>query len=138
MTVLIEALRDFLIENWAVIVSLVSIGGGGFLLSKARKVATILIASLPMVVKEVMLKSLNVDEEKAKEWYADIEMAKEARSLSLQKELADIELKLGSPLLTDEQKLYYTDLKKLFIAEIAKYTTVVADRLVAQIEKDSQ
>jgi hypothetical protein len=75
---------------------------------------------------------------KRKNGMQTLRAAKEARSLSLQKELADIELKLGSPLLTDEQKLYYTDLKKLFIAEIAKYTTVVADRLVAQIEKDSQ
>ncbi len=138
MTVLIEALRDFLLENWPVIVSLVSIGGGGFLLSKARKVATIIIASLPMIVKEILLKTLNVDESKAQQWYADIEMAKEARALSLQKELADIELKLGSPLLTDEQKLYYVELKKLFIAEIAKYSTVIADGLVAQLEKDSQ
>jgi hypothetical protein len=138
MTVLIEALRDFLLENWPVIVSLVSIGGGGFLLSKARKVAAIIIASLPMIVKEVMLKTLNVDESKAQQWYEDIEAAKQARALSLQKELADIELKLGSPLLTDEQKLYYVDLKKLFIAEIAKYSTVIADGLVAQLEKDSQ
>jgi hypothetical protein len=138
MTVLIEALRDFLLENWPVIVSLVSIGGGGFLLSKARKVAALLVASLPMIVKEVMLKTLNVDEVTAKEWYEDIEEAKEARRLSLEKELADIELKLGSPLLTAEQKLRYNELKKLFIVEIAKYGQTITDKLVAEIEKDSQ
>jgi hypothetical protein len=138
MTVLIEALRDFLIDNWPVIISLVSISGGGFLISKARGVATAIIASLPSIVKDIMLKTLNVDEVTAKEWHEDIEAAKQARALSLQKELADIELKLGSPLLTDEQKLHYNDLKKLFIEEIAKYGQSISDKLVAQIEKDSQ
>jgi hypothetical protein len=138
MTVLIEALRDFLLDNWPVIVSLVSISGGGFLLSKARRVAAIIVSSLPSIVKDVMLKTLNVDEVTAQQWYEDIEMAKEARALSLQKELADIELKLGSPLLTEEQKVQYTYLKKLFIEELAKYSQFITDKLVAEIEKDRQ
>lgn len=138
MTTLIEALRDFLLDNWEVIVSLVSIGGGGFLVSKARGIAAAIIGSLPALVKDVMLKTLNVDEVTAKEWHEDIEAAKAARVLSLEKELADIELKLGSPLLTAEQKIQYNELKKLFIAEIAKYGQSVTDKLVAQIEKDSQ
>ena len=56
MTTLIEALRDFILDNWEVIVSLVSIGGGGFLVSKARGIATAIIGSLPSIVKDVMLK----------------------------------------------------------------------------------
>jgi len=138
MTILIEALRDFLIENWEVIVSLVSIGGGGFLLSKVRKFAAIIIASLPSLVKDVLLKTLNVDEVTAKDWHADIAEARLARKLSLEKELADIELKLGSPLLTAEQKIQYNELKKLFILEIEKYGQTLTDKLVAKIEKDSQ
>lgn len=138
MTTLIEALRIFLLDNWEVIVSLVSIGGGGFLVSKARGIATAIIGSLPAIVKDILLKTLNVDEVTAKEWYADIEEAKSARKLSLEKELADIELKLGSPLLTPEQKLQYAELKRLFVEEIAKYGQSVTDKLVAQIEKDSQ
>jgi hypothetical protein len=138
MTTLVEALRLFLLDNWEVIVSLVSIGGGGFLISKARGVAAAIIGSLPSIVKDVLLKTLNVDEVTAKEWHEDIEEAKEARVLSLQKELADIELKLGSPLLTPEQKVQYNELKKLFIAEIAKYGQSLTDKLVATIEKDSQ
>ena len=138
MTTLIEALRDFLLDNWEVIVSLVSIGGGGFLVSKARGIAAAIIGSLPSIVKDVMLKTLNVDEVTAKEWHEDIEAAKAARKLSLEKELADIELKLGSPLLTPEQKVQYNELKKLFIEELGKYGQSLTDKLVAQIEKDSQ
>lgn len=138
MTTLVEALRLFLLDNWEVIVSLVSIGGGGFLISKARGVAAAIIGSLPSIVKDVLLKTLNVDEVTAKEWHEDIQEAKEARKLSLEKELADIELKLGSPLLTPEQKVQYNELKKLFIAEIAKYGQSLTDKLVATIEKDSQ
>lgn len=138
MTILIEALRDFLIDNYAVIVSLVSIGGGGFLLSKVRNVAAAIIASLPSLVKDVLLKTLNVDEATAKDWHEDIEEARLARKLSLEKELADIELKLGSPLLTAEQKLQYNELKKLFIIEIAKYGQTITDKLVAEIEKAGQ
>jgi hypothetical protein len=138
MTTLVEALRLFLLDNWEVIVSLVSIGGGGFLISKARGVAAAIIGSLPSIVKDVLLKTLNVDEVTAQQWHEDIQEAKEARVLSLQKELADIELKLGSPLLTPEQKVQYNELKKLFIAEIAKYGQSLTDKLVATIEKDSQ
>ena len=138
MTTLVEALRIFLLDNWEVIVSLVSIGGGGFLVSKARGIAVAIIGSLPSIVKDVLLKTLNVDEVTAQQWHEDIQEAKEARVLSLQKELADIELKLGSPLLTPEQKVQYNELKKLFIAEIAKYGQSLTDKLVATIEKDSQ
>lgn len=138
MTILIEALREFLLENWPVIVSMVSIGGGGYLLSKTRKIAAIIIGSIPSIVKDVLLKTLDVDEVTAKDWHEDILEAREARRLSLEKELADIELKLGSPLLTAEQKLQYNELKKLFIVEIGKYGQTLTDKLVAEIEKNSQ
>lgn len=137
MTELLEALRTFLVDEgyWAVLVSIVSVGGGGWLFNKAKSFMALIIAQLPTLVKEVMLKSLNVNEETATQWQVEIADSKVARQLLLEKELADIELKIGSPLLTDEQRVAYENLKQKFIVELAKLSQVVTDETVDAIEK---
>jgi len=140
MTELLEALRTFLVDEgyWAVIISIVSVGGGGYLVNKAKSLITILLAQLPSIVKDVMLKSLNVDEATAAQWQVEIQESKEARQLLLEKELADIELKIGSPLLTPEQKIAYEDLRKKVIAQLAKVTQLVTDEAVNAIKNTSK
>lgn len=137
MTQLIEALQELLIEQnyWAVIVSVVSLGGGGYLLRKARILIATIIGQLPLLVKDVLLKTLNIDDATAKEWYQSIEDEREARKLILQKELQDIEIKIGSPLLNDAQRAAYEELKKAFILELERITKKATDKLVDEIKK---
>lgn len=137
MTQLIEALQELLIEQnyWAVIVSVVSLGGGGYLLRKARILIATIIGQLPLLVKDVLLKTLNVDDATAQEWYKSIEDEREARKLILQKELQDIEIKIGSPLLNDEQRAAYAELKIAFILELERITRKATDKLVDEIKK---
>jgi hypothetical protein len=140
MTELIEALRTFLVDEgyWAVVISIVSIGGGGYLMNKAKSLMAIVIGQLPSLVKDVMLKTLNVDEAVASRWITEIEESKRARVLILEKELADIELKIGSPLLTDSQKVAYENLKQKFIEELADLTQMITDVAVNAIEKSAE
>jgi hypothetical protein len=137
MTQLVEALQTLLVEEgyWAIIVSIVSIGGGGYLVSKARKLIALIIGQLPLLVKDVMLKTLNIDDTTAKEWYKAIEEERSARKLILEKELQDIEIKIGSPLLSDTQRVAYENLKVAFIQEIERLTKRLTDRVVDEIEK---
>jgi len=137
MTQLVEALQTLLVEEgyWAIIVSIVSIGGGGYLVSKARKLIALIIGQLPLLVKDVMLKTLNIDDSTAKEWYKAIEEERSARKLILEKELQDIEIKIGSPLLSDTQRVAYENLKVAFIKEIERLTKRLTDRVVNEIEK---
>jgi len=137
MTQLIEALQQLLIEEnyWAVIVSVVSIGGGGYLLRKARILVATIIGQLPLLVKDVLLKTLNIDDATAKEWYQSIEDERAARRLILEKELLDIEIRIGSPLLNDGQKAAYEELKKAVIQELERITQRVTDRVVDEIKK---
>jgi hypothetical protein len=139
MTELMEALRTFLVDEgyWAVVVSVVSVGGGGYLLNKAKTLIALVIGQLPILVKDVMLKSLDVDENTATVWKQEIEDSKAARILILQKELQDIEIKIGSPLLTDEQRVAYDALKQEFIKELAKLTQKVTDVAVNAVENIS-
>lgn len=136
MTELMEALRTFLVDEgyWAVVISIVSVGGGGYLLRKARLLISMVIAQLPILVKDVMLKTLDVDDATAKQWQVEIADSKAARALLLEKELADIELRIGSPLLTDEQRVAYEALKQKFIIELAKLSQAVTDVAVNAIE----
>jgi hypothetical protein len=140
MTELMEALRTFLVDEgyWAVVVSVVSVGGGGYLLRKAQTLIAMVIGQLPTLVKDVMLKSLNVNEVTAQKWSVEIEDNKSARKLILEKELADIEMRIGSPLLTDEQRVAYENLKQAFIVELAKLTQTVTDVAVNAIENSSK
>lgn len=140
MTELMEALRTFLVDEgyWAVVISIVSVGGGGYLLRKARTLIAMVVASLPMLVKDVMLKTLDIDDGTARQWQTEIADSKAARQLLLEKELADIEMKIGSPLLTDEQRVAYVDLKDKFILEIAKLSQVVTDVAVDAIENSGK
>lgn len=137
MTQLIEALQELLIEQnyWAIIVSVVSLGGGGYLLRKARILIATILGQLPLLVKDVLLKTLNIDDATAKEWYQSIEDERIARRLILRKELEDIELKIGSPLLNDGQRAAYEELKKAFILEIERITQKATDRVVDEIKK---
>lgn len=137
MTQLFEALQVLLVEEgyWAIVVSIVSIGGGGYLLSKARKLIALIIGQLPLLVKDVMLKTLNIDDATAKEWYKAIEEERSARKLILEKELQDIEIKIGSPLLSDAQRVAYENLKVAFLNEIERLTQRLTDRVVNEIEK---
>lgn len=140
MTELMEALRTFLVDEgyWAVVISVVSVGGGGYLLRKARILIASVVASLPMLVKDVMLKTLNVTDETATQWQIEIAESKEARALLLEKELADIELRIGSPLLTDEQRVAYEILKQKFIVQLAKLSERVTDVAVNAIENSGK
>lgn len=140
MTELMEALRAFLVDEgyWAVVVSVVSVGGGTYILNKARGFMALIIGQLPSLVKDVMLKSLNVSEETASKWHLEIQEARAARKLMLEKELADIELKIGSPLLTAEQKVAYEKLKEQFAIEIANLSQFVTDKAVDAIENASK
>jgi hypothetical protein len=140
MTELMEALRTFLVDEgyWAVVVSVVSVGGGGYLLRKARLLIASIVGALPMLVKDVMLKTLNVSDETATQWQVEIADSKAARALLLEKELADIELRIGSPLLTDEQRVAYELLKQRFIEELAKLADRVTDVAVNAIENSGQ
>lgn len=137
MTQLIEALQALLVDEgyWAIIVSVVSVGGGGYLLRKARILIATLIGQLPSLVKDVMLRTLNIDDATAKEWYASIEQERAARKLILEKELQDIEIKIGSPLLNDGQRAAYEELKKAFILEIERITTTMVGKAVDEITK---
>jgi hypothetical protein len=137
MTQLIEALQELLIEQnyWAVIVSVVSLGGGGYLLRKARILIATILGQLPLLVKDVLLKTLNIDDATAREWYQSIEDERVARRLILQKELQDIEIKIGSPLLNDGQRAAYEELKKAFILELERITQKATDRIVDEIKK---
>lgn len=137
MTQLIEALQALLVDEgyWAIIVSVVSVGGGGYLLRKARILIATLIGQLPSLVKDVMLRTLNIDDATAKEWYASIEQERAARKLILEKELQDIEIKIGSPLLNDGQRAAYEELKKAFILEIERITTTMVGKAVDEIKK---
>lgn len=137
MTQLIEALQQLLIEEnyWAVIVSVVSIGGGGYLLRKARILVATIIGQLPLLVKDVLLKTLNIDDATAKEWYQSIEDERAARRLILEKELLDIEIRIGSPLLNEGQKAAYEELKKAVIQELERITQRLTDRVVDEIKK---
>jgi hypothetical protein len=140
MTELMEALRTFLVDEgyWAVVISVVSVGGGGYLLRKARILIASVVASLPMLVKDVMLKTLNVTDETATQWQIEIAESKEARALLLEKELADIELRIGSPLLTDEQRAAYEILKQKFIVQLAKLSERVTEVAVNAIENSGK
>jgi hypothetical protein len=140
MTELMEALRTFLVDEgyWAVVISVVSVGGGGYLLRKARLLIASIVGALPMLVKDVMLKTLNVSDETATQWQTEIADSKAARALLLEKELADIELRIGSPLLTDEQRVAYELLKQRFIEELAKLADRVTDVAVNAIENSGQ
>jgi hypothetical protein len=140
MTELMEALRTFLVDEgyWAVVISVVSVGGGGYLLRKARILIASVVASLPMLVKDVMLKTLNVTDETATQWQIEIAESKEARALLLEKELADIELRIGSPLLTDEQRVAYEILKQKFIVQLAKLSERVTEVAVNAIENSGK
>jgi hypothetical protein len=140
MTELMEALRTFLVDEgyWAVVVSVVSVGGGGYLLRKARLLIASIVAALPMLVKDVMLKTLNVSDETATQWQTEIADSKAARALLLEKELADIELRISSPLLTDEQRVAYEVLKQRFIEELAKLADRVTEVAVNAIENSGQ
>jgi len=140
MTELMEALRTFLVDEgyWAVVVSVVSVGGGGYLLRKARLLIASIVGALPMLVKDVMLKTLNVSDETATQWQVEIADSKSARALLLEKELADIELRIGSPLLTDEQRVAYEVLKQRFIEELAKLADRVTEVAVNAIENSGK
>ena len=140
MTELMEALRTFLVDEgyWAVVISVVSVGGGGYLLRKARLLIASIVGALPMLVKDVMLKTLNVSDETATQWQVEIADSKAARALLLEKELADIELRIGSPLLTDEQRVAYEVLKQRFIEELAKLADRVTEVAVNAIENSGQ
>lgn len=140
MTELMEALRTFLVDEgyWAVVVSVVSIGGGGYIMNKAKSLIAIVIAQLPSLVKDVMLKTLNVDEVVASRWITEIEESKATRQLLLEKELADIELKIGSPLLTDSQRVAYEKLRQKFIEQVADLSQTVTDVAVNAIEKSAE
>jgi hypothetical protein len=85
-----------------------------------------------------MLKSLNVDEVTAVRWTKEIEDSKTARVLLLEKELADIELKLGSPLLTDKQKEAYDILKQKVLVYLADLGQEVVDEAINAIENINQ
>lgn len=137
MTQFIEALQNLLIEEnyWAVIVSVVSIGGGGYLVNKAKNLVAAILGQLPSLVKEVLLKTLNIDDATAKEWYASIEEERTARKLILEKELQDIEIKIGSPLLNDGQRAAYEELKKAFILEIERISQKVTNNIVDEVKK---
>lgn len=137
MTQFIEALQNLLIEEnyWAVIVSVVSIGGGGYLVNKTKTLVAAILGQLPSLVKEVLLKTLNIDDATAKEWYASIEEERTARKLILEKELQDIEIKIGSPLLNDGQRAAYEELKKAFILEIERISQKVTNNLVDEVKK---
>lgn len=139
MTELMEALRTFLVDEgyWAVIVSIVSVGGGGYLVNKARSLIAIIVSQLPSLVKDVMLKSLNVNEATASQWQIEIAESKAARQLLLEKELQDIELKIGSPLLTPEQKIAYEELKQKVIAQLAKISQQITDEAVNALKDPS-
>jgi hypothetical protein len=140
MTELMEALRTFLVDEgyWAVIISVVSVGGGGYLLNKARTLIAMVVGSLPSLVKDVMLKTLDIDEGTATQWQTEIADSKAARTLLLEKELADIEIKIGSPLLTDEQRVAYVNLKEKFILELAKLSQTATDVIVNAIENSGK
>ena len=140
MTELMEALRAFLVDEgyWAVVISVVSVGGGGYLLRKARLLIASIIGQLPILVKDVMLKSLNVTDATATQWQTEIAESKAARQLLLEKELADIEMKIGSPLLTDEQRVAYEALKQKFIEELAKLSQRITDVAVNAIENSGK
>ena len=137
MTQFIEALQNLLIEEnyWAVIVSVVSIGGGGYLVNKTKTLVAAILGQLPSLVKEVLLKTLNIDDATAKEWYASIEEERTARKLILEKELQDIEIKIGSPLLNDGQRAAYEELKKAFILEIERISQKVTNNIVDEVKK---
>lgn len=137
MTQLMEALQALLVDEgyWAIVVSVVSVGGGGYLLRKARVLIATLIGQLPSLVKDVMLRTLNIDDATAREWYASIEQERAARKLILEKELQDIEIKIGSPLLNDGQRAAYEELKKAFILEIERITTTMVGKAVDEIKK---
>jgi hypothetical protein len=97
-----------------------------------------IVAQLPILVKDVMLKTLNVTDETAQQWQVEIAESKEARALLLEKELADIELRIGSPLLTDEQRVAYENLKQKFIVQLAKLSETVTDVAVNAIENSGK
>lgn len=137
MTQLMEALQALLVDEgyWAIVVSVVSVGGGGYLVRKARILIATLIGQLPSLVKDVMLRTLNIDDATAKEWYESIEQERAARKLILEKELQDIEIKIGSPLLNDGQRAAYEELKKAFILEIERITAAMVGKAVDEIKK---
>lgn len=137
MTQLLEALQTLLVDEgyWAIIVSVVSVGGGGYLLNKAKVLIATIIGQLPSLVKEVMLRTLNIDDATAKEWYQSIEDERVARKLILEKELQDIEIKIGSPLLNDGQRAAYEELKKAFILEIERITAAAVGKAVDEVKK---
>lgn len=137
MTQLMEALQALLVDEgyWAIVVSVVSVGGGGYLVRKARILIATLLGQLPSLVKDVMLRTLNIDDATAKEWYASIEQERTARKLILEKELQDIEIKIGSPLLNDGQRAAYEELKKAFILEIERITTTLVGKAVDEVKK---
>lgn len=137
MTQLLEALQTLLVDEgyWAIIVSVVSVGGGGYLLNKAKVLIATIIGQLPSLVKDVMLRTLNIDDATAKEWYQSIEDERVARKLILEKELQDIEIKIGSPLLNDGQRAAYEELKKAFILEIERITAAAVGKAVDEVKK---
>jgi hypothetical protein len=137
MTQLLEALQTLLVDEgyWAIVVSVVSVGGGGYLINKAKVLIATIIGQLPSLVKEVMLRTLNIDDATAKEWYKSIEDERVARKLILEKELQDIEIKIGSPLLNDGQRAAYEELKKAFILEIERITAAAVGKAVDEVKK---
>jgi hypothetical protein len=137
MTQLLEALQTLLVDEgyWAIVVSVVSVGGGGYLINKAKVLIATIIGQLPSLVKEVMLRTLNIDDKTAKEWYQSIEDERVARKLILEKELQDIEIKIGSPLLNDGQRAAYEELKKAFILEIERITAAAVGKAVDEVKK---